>query len=148
MAEAILKALPDTSVYIPYINRGISHPVLELRERVPVLYMSAVVMEELYAGAFDAPTIRLLDRMFMTFNKLGRMITPDASDWQRAGKIVASLGQKYGFEEIFLARLLNDILIALCARKVGALLFTKNQKDYERIKEYIDLKIAPKLSNP
>ena len=143
MAEAVFKALLDTSVYIPYINQGINHPVLESVGKAPVIYMSAVVMEELYAGAFDGSTKRLLDRIFTSFQKLGRMISPDASEWQRAGKIVATLSRKYGFEQIFLARLVNDILIALCARRVGAMLFTRNRKDYLRIREYIDFKIAP-----
>jgi predicted nucleic acid-binding protein len=143
MAEAVFKALLDTSVYIPYINQGINHPVLESVEKAPVIYMSAVVMEELYAGALDGSTKRLLDRIFTSFRKLGRMVSPDASEWQRAGKIVATLSRKYGFEQIFLARLVNDILIALCARRVGAMLFTRNRKDYLRIREYIDFKIAP-----
>ena len=143
MAATAFRALLDSSVYVPYINQGVAHPVLEFGEGAPLLYMSAVVMEEFYAGAFDGFTRQLLDRLFNTFRKTKRMITPDASEWQRAGKVLAIMGQKYGFEEIFLARLLNDILIALCARKAGAMLFTKNRKDYLRIKEYIDFKIAP-----
>jgi hypothetical protein len=139
----LIKILLDTSVYIPYINQGIAHPILEFREGAPVLYMSAVVMEELYAGAFDRTTQRLLDRVYRTFNKLGRMVTPDAGDWQRAGRIIASLGQKYGFEERYLSRVLNDTLIALSSRKIGATLFTKNRKDYLRIKEFVDFAIAP-----
>jgi len=143
MAEAVFKALLDTSVYIPYINQGMTHPALEFTARTSVLYMSAVVMEELYAGAFDGSTKRLLDRIFTGFQKLGRIISPDASEWQRAGRTVVAIGQKYGFEQIFLARLVNDILIALCARRVGAMLFTRNRKDYLRIREYVDFKIAP-----
>ena len=142
MAEAVFKALLDTSVYIPYINQGIEHPILELRKKAPLLYMSAVVMEELYAGAMDRISNRLLDRIFSTFDKVDRMITPDGSDWQKAGKILAKMGKKYGFEEIHLSRLLNDILIALSARKIGATIFTRNQKDYLRIKEFVDFKIA------
>jgi hypothetical protein len=37
---------------------------------------------------------------------------------------------------------LNDILITLSARKIGATIFTKNQKDYLCIKEFVDFKIA------
>lgn len=143
MGEAVFKVLLDTSVYIPYINQGIEHPILELREKMPLFYMSVVVMEELYAGALDKASNRLLDRIFRTFDKVDRMITPDGSDWQKAGKILAKLGKKYGFEEIRLSRLLNDILIALSARKIGATIFTRNQKDYLRIKEFVDFKIAP-----
>jgi len=118
MGEPVFKVLLDTSVYIPHINQGIEHPILELREKTPLLYMSAVVMEELYAGAFDKVSNRLLDRIFRTFDTVDRMITPDGSDWQKAGKILAKLSQKYGFEELRLSRLLNDILIALSARKL------------------------------
>ncbi len=77
-------------------------------------------MEELCAGAFDKTSIRLLDRLFKTFDQLRRIVAPDYSDWQKAGKIIAQLGKKYGFEEVYLSHLLNDILIALSARRVGA----------------------------
>jgi len=142
MGEAVFKALIDTSIYIPFINRAITHPVLKFGDMTPLLYMSAVVMEELYAGAFDKTSIRVLDRLFKTFDQLGRIVTPDYSDWQQAGKIIAKLGKKYGFEEVYLSHLLNDILIALSARRVGATLFTNNQKDYSRLREYVDFKIA------
>ncbi len=142
MGEAVFKALIDTSIYIPFINRGMTHPVLKFSDRMPLLYMSAVVMEELYAGAFDKTSIRLLDRLFKTFDQLRRIVAPDYSDWQKAGKIIAKLGKKYGFEEVYLSHLLNDILIALSARRVGATLFTNNQKDYSRLKEYVDFRIA------
>jgi hypothetical protein len=75
----MFKAMLDTSVYVPYINQGMAHPVLEFGQGVPVLYMSAVVMEELYAGAFDKASQRLLDRIYTTFETLGRMVTP----WSR-----------------------------------------------------------------
>jgi predicted nucleic acid-binding protein len=82
MGEAVFKALIDTSIYIPFINRGMTHPVLKFRDRMPLLYMSTVVMEELYAGAFDKTSIRLLDRLFKTFDQLRRIVTPDSSGGQ------------------------------------------------------------------
>jgi len=141
MAGLLVKVVIDTSVYIPFINKGTSHPLLELGQGIPLFYMSAVVIEELYAGASDDTSIKLLDNLYKTFESAGRLIVPDAADWQKTGRIVAKLGSKYGFEEIFLARIANDILIALSARKIGAVVVTHNMKDFLRIKEFIDFKI-------
>ncbi len=141
MAGLLVKVVIDTSVYIPFINKGTSHPLLELGQGIPLFYMSAVVIEELYAGASDDTSIKLLDNLYKTFESAGRLIVPDAADWQKTGRIVAKLGSKYGFEEIFLARIANDILIALSARKIGAVVVTHNMKDFLRIKEFIDFQI-------
>lgn len=141
MAEPLVKVILDTSIYSPFINAGISHPILELEYGTPLLYMTAVVIEELYAGASDNTTIKLLDRLYGTFEDLGRLIAPDASDWKKTGKIIAKLGQKYGFGEKFLSRIANDVLIALSARKIGAVVVTNNMRDFLRIKEFVDFKI-------
>lgn len=141
MAEHPSKLILDTSVYIPYINEGVSHPVIDFPQGHPIFFMSAVVMEELYAGASDAATNRLLDRLFDTFLKLNRLIAPDAADWQRAGRVIAQLGRKYGFEKVFLSRLTHDVLIAISARRIGAAVVTNNLKDFIRIREYVDIKI-------
>lgn len=140
MAESPVKVILDTSIYIPFINKGRSHPVFELKSGKPLFYMSAVVVEELYAGAFDNITIGIIDRIYDTFTDLGRLIAPEATDWQKTGKIISKLGQKYGFEDVFLSRITNDVLIALSARRIGAILITNNIKDFLRIKEFIDFK--------
>jgi len=141
MAEQPSKLILDTSIYIPFINDGVAHPIIDFPQGHPIFFMSAVVMEELYAGASDAATIRLLDRLFDTFAKLTRMVAPDALDWQKAGRIIAQLGRKYGFEEAFLSRITHDVLIALSARRIGASIVTNNLKDFLRIQEYVDVRI-------
>ncbi len=75
------------------------------------------------------------------FSQMGRLIVPDAADWQKTGKVVARLGGKYGFEEMFLSKITHDILIAATARKTGAAVVTYNLKDFLRIQEYMDFKI-------
>jgi predicted nucleic acid-binding protein len=141
MAEHPVKLVLDTSIYIPFINQGIAHPLIEVHQGRSLIYMSAVVMEELYAGALDGSSVKLLDKMHDSFSSVGRLIVPDAMDWQRTGKIVAQLGNKYGFEKMFLSRLTNDILTAATARKIGAVMVTNNQKDFLRLQEYINFKI-------
>jgi predicted nucleic acid-binding protein len=139
--EFPFKVVPDTSVLIPFINQGISHPGIETTRQSPLFYMSAVVFEELYAGAVDAATIKLLDKMYDTFDKLGRLIVPSASDWQKAGKLLAKMGKKYGFEMKFRARIQNDVLIALDARSIGASVITNNIHDFRKIREFLDFKL-------
>lgn len=141
MAEHPVKLVLDTSIYIPFINQGIAHPTIEIHQGSPLIYMCAVVMEELYAGALDVSSVKLLDKMHDTFSSMGRLIIPDKADWQKTGKVVAQLGKKYGFEKMFLIRITNDILIATTVRKIGAFVVTNNQKDFIRIQEYIDFKI-------
>ncbi|NWF75979.1 MAG: type II toxin-antitoxin system VapC family toxin [Nitrospirae bacterium] len=140
MVDYLTKVIIDTSIYIPFINSGIAHPVLNL-EYKPLFYMSAVVVEELYAGAFDNKSIKCLDRMYETFEDIGRIVVPEASDWQKTGKVITKLGQKYVFEEKFLLKITNDVLIALSARRIGAVVVTSNVKNFLRIKEFIDFKM-------
>ena len=141
MAEHPVKLVLDTSIYIPFINQGIAHPTIEIRQGRSLIYMCAVVMEELYAGALDVSSVKLLDKMHDTFSSMGRLIIPDETDWQKTGKVIAQLGKKYGFEKMFLSRITNDILIATTVRKIGALVVTNNKKDFLKIQEYIDFKI-------
>lgn len=141
MAEYPFKVICDTSIYIPFINQGIAHPAIFDESATPVLYMSAVVLSELYAGARESQSIKLLDKLHHTFQNVGRLIVPNGSDWRQTGGIIAKLKKKYGFETKYLARIQNDILIACSARKIGAFIVTQNEEDFQRIKEFIDFRI-------
>lgn len=141
MADARIRAILDTSVLIPFINQGIAHPVLNIDIGKPLLHLSAVVAAELYAGAFDGHTIKLLDKLYKTFHDVNRIIIPSLSDWQTAGKVIAKLGGKYGYEDKFLAKIQNDVLITLSARQIGAFVITNNSKDFLRIKEFVNFNL-------
>lgn len=141
MADARIRAILDTSVLIPFINQGIAHPVLDIDIGKPLLHLSAVVVAELYAGAFDGHTIKLLDKLYKTFHDVNRIISPSSSDWQTAGKVMAKLGGKYGYEDRFLSKILNDVLIALSARQIGAFVISNNTKDFLRIKEFVNFNL-------
>jgi len=138
--EYPFKALCDTSVYIPFINKGIIHPIFAESTR-PVLYMSMVVLAELYAGSHDANSIKLVDRLYNTFLGVGRLIVPNDEDWRKTGMVMAKLGQKYGFEAKYISKIQNDVLIACSARRIGAFVVTQNKIDFQRIKEFIDFRI-------
>ena len=99
------------------------------------LWLSAVVLEELYAGAtaaaFDA--VKALEREFKEEHKL---LVPEADDWAETGKVLARLAAKYDYEEIGRGRLTNDALIATSAGRSGILILTTNARDFRRLAEF------------
>jgi tRNA(fMet)-specific endonuclease VapC len=134
MAASPVKALLDTSVYLSFLRKdGEIHDLTFLR-RPTLLYLSSVVFAELYAGARDRATVRLLERLYRTFDRLNRVIAPNQQVWLEAAHVLQRFGTRHGFEARGLARLSHDILIALTARKIGAIVFTQSREDFERIR--------------
>lgn len=131
----------DTSVYIDAMRRG-DTTVLQTRNVIYAspLWLSAVVLEELYAGATNAPLRKLLEKTERDFAKANRLLTPTQSDWTRTGHLLAKFGTKYGFDQIGRARMTNDVLIALSAARLGLLLVTRNPRDFARIQEFCTIK--------
>ncbi len=69
------------------------------------------------------------------------MIAPDKQVWFEAAQVLQQLGLRDGFEATGLARLTHDVLIALTGRKIGAVVFTLNRRDFERIREFRDFQL-------
>ena len=134
MADSPAKAILDTSIYLSFLRKGTDIQDLGFLLRPTLLYMSSVVFVELYAGARDRLSLQRLNRLYQTFDGLGRLISPDNEVWYRAARVLQQFGARHGFEEIGLARLTHDILIAMTARKIGATVFTRNGRDFERIR--------------
>jgi len=96
------------------------------------------VLEELYAGA-DAAGARLIGKLERDFERARRVLVPNLSDWTQAGRILAKVGAKYGFERIGQGRLTNDALIAASAARCGIEVITGNARDFARIAEFCPL---------
>ena len=141
MTASPAKAILHTSVYLSFLRRDGKLHDLGFLTRPTLLYMSSVVFAELYAGARDRTTIRLLEKLYRTFDRLGRVIAPDKQVWFQAGQVLRQMGVRHGFEARGLARLTHDILIALTARKIGAVVFTQNRRDFERIRALRDFQL-------
>ena len=131
--------LYDTSVYITSLRRG-DVQILQTRNVAhgSPLWLSAVVLEELYAGA-DAAGRKQLNQLERDFDKVGRLLVPLLSDWTKTGDVLAQIAAKYGYEQIGRARMTNDALIGTSAARQGLTLLTVNERDFARIAEFCPL---------
>ena len=132
----------DTSVYIAALRQS-DAAVLGLRralrtddQQTRPLWLSIVVLEELYVGATDAKMRRDLQRMEREFDKIGRLLLPGRRDWTSAGQVLSKIGQKYGFNLVGKARLTNDAVIAMSVASHGFTIQTKNPGDFHLIAEF------------
>ena len=134
-----MPVLFDSSIYITALRVGRDATLLLQRwARESPLWLSSVVLEELYAGAntADYPVLEKLDR---DFEKARRVLIPNLSDWTHAGRVLGRLARKYGYERIGQARLTNDALIATSAARTGITVLTTNQRDFARLAEFCPL---------
>ncbi len=134
-----MPVLFDSSAYIDALRQGGEGSLaFERWARQTPLWLSAVVLEELYAGA-SAQDQRIVEKLERDFERAGRILVPNLSDWTAAGRILAKVGQKYGYERIGRARLTNDALIAASATRAGITVLTANARDFARLAEFCPL---------
>ena len=85
---------------------------------------------------FGAAERRVLQRLERDFERIRRVVVPNLTDWSQAGRALARLAGRYGYEEIGKARLTNDALIAVSAGRVGITVLTANERDFRRLAEF------------
>jgi len=129
-------ALFDSSVYIAGIRRG-DGAILAQRRLAPgtLLWLSSVVLEELYAGAVGHMRDSV-ERLERDFERAKRILVPNLGDWTQTGRVLARLAAKYDYEKIGQGRLTNDALIAMSAARIGARVLTMNERDFRKLAEF------------
>ena len=130
------KAIPDTSFLIEHFRRGTVHDIFLNLNRLYHITFSSVVLMELYSGAYDPKERKLLDQIRNNFN----VVTVTERQWYSAGDVMLRLRKGRKTDPIRIKGLLADILIALSARDIGAVLITRNEKDFKLIREVLDYK--------
>lgn len=131
-----MPSLFDTSIYVDAFRRGenrTSRPMIEDLESP--LWLSAVVLEELYAGATESDCVAVVE-LERSFNRIGKILVPTVDDWTEAGKVLHRLAAQYDYEKIVRGRLTNDALIAMGAARLGILIITRNARDFRRLAEF------------
>jgi predicted nucleic acid-binding protein len=129
-------ALFDSSIYIAALRRR-DDAALALRRLATdgPLWLSAVVLEELYAGAADRDR-KVVERLERDFARAKRTLVPNLTDWAEVGRVLARLAAKYHYERIGQGRLTNDALIAMSAGRLGIRVITANERDFSRLAEF------------
>lgn len=121
----------DTNIYIDWLNAGRHEDVVFQRDAIK--HLSAVVLMELRAGACSSADRRLVRRVESAFEKAGRILAPSRSVFAEAGDALRRL-QERGFHIEASHSIVNDVLIALSARSIGATVVTQNERDFRAIR--------------
>ncbi|MGH7369713.1 MAG: type II toxin-antitoxin system VapC family toxin [Candidatus Methylomirabilaceae bacterium] len=131
------KVIFDTNVYVEAIRGGPDAQAYQLLlSVVPRTYLSAVVVQELLTGALDIIGQRLVERFAHQAERTGRIILPTYANWKEAGRVLARMSRREPALRTRVPRLVNDVLLALSARQIGATLYTFNRRDFITISRY------------
>ena len=128
----------DTSVYVAVLRDEAF--AREFRPRylrdIPRTHFSSIVAQELLAGARTPRHERQAGALYEPFERARRIVTPSHRVWKEAGTL-AALARKQPRLRSKLARgFLNDVLIALSARGIGASVVTRNGEDFRLIQRF------------
>ena len=131
------KFLLDTNLFVQGFRDPQANATLQRFHQLfaPFEYLSAVVAQELRAGARSHNHRRLLERHVLSlYRRRGRLVTPSAHAWEDSGDVLAELGRREGLDLGRLSKAFgNDVLLALSCREAGIVLVTDNARDFERI---------------
>lgn len=134
-----MKTVLDTNVVIGFLRNRARKDAFESRTVRPQLYMSSVVVMELYAGCRTKRHTSHLDAFLEPFEKAKRLITPDHGSFREAGRVLEKLGVA-GLTSPELRQITNDVLIAVSALRAGAVVLTSNVADFSRIASQVPVR--------
>jgi predicted nucleic acid-binding protein len=122
----------DTSVYVGAMRAGPTSEIARLvRSHFGRTHLASVVAAELQAGAITPEARRAVAAVVGTARRVGRLLTPTFAVWLRAGSVMATMRLREPRHASRLPRIWNDLLIALSAHEIGAVVFTANRDDFE-----------------
>ncbi|MGH8068268.1 MAG: type II toxin-antitoxin system VapC family toxin [Candidatus Entotheonellia bacterium] len=88
------KIIFDTNVDIAAIRLGPTADIYQrLLSTIPRMYLSAVVVQELYAGTLDALDERLVAAFVSQTERTWRVVIPAYRDWKETGRILGRINQ-------------------------------------------------------
>jgi predicted nucleic acid-binding protein len=127
--------LLDTNVFIDYLRADLYAEWIFGGVSNIIRFLSSIVLLELRIGADTARRQRAVDRVQAAF-PTSRRIAPLPPLFDHAGRLFRTLhGEGSGLDD----RLepVNDLLIALTARQIGATILTSNLDDFRRIARHL-----------
>ena len=135
-----MKFALDTNIFIDAFRDPTTEDALLsfLEHALPFTFMSAVVMQELAAGARTGEQARELERsVFKPFARRGRVFEPTTAAFVGSGRLLAAVARREGWEAIYdNPSLLNDALLASSCRERGITLITQDG-DFDRFLPFL-----------
>jgi predicted nucleic acid-binding protein len=131
----------DTSIWIAYKPTNLPKNLI----------MSAVVLQELAAGAADRTILKALEASRKQYEKENKLLVPTGEDYFRAGKILNSFlhnlktesgGKTPRLQPNRIQKMFRDTLIAVSVHRIHALLVTSNVRDFEAIQRYCKIRVT------
>jgi predicted nucleic acid-binding protein len=141
VTRAARKFVLDTNLFIDAFRDPVANQALQDFHRAfaPFEHLSVIVAQELRAGVQRPRDRKALERnVLRLFERAGRTITPSADAWHRSGDLLAEVAKQDGLEIARLSKAFaNDVLLALSCREAGAILVTDNERDFKRIRRFV-----------
>ena len=134
------KIIYDTSVYIKVLR---SKPFAEtFRSRyeidLPFTFFNSVVVEELLAGATDSLRRATVEGLYRPYERSRRVVTPAYGVWKETGRLLGMMrSQRVDQKDRLTGNFVNDLLIAISAKSIGAKVVTLNADDFTLIRKYV-----------
>ncbi len=125
------KVVLDTNVLIDFLRAGMHTEWVLGGHGTVVRFISAIALLELRLGADTPKRKKAVDRIQQAF-RAGRALGLTPSTLDHAGRLFRAM---YGNASGLSDRLgpMNDVLIALTAREIGATVITSNVLEFRRI---------------
>ncbi len=138
-----MKYLLDTNVYLEAVRSEESRARFRRAffPLLPATFLSAVVAYELNVDARDRRTRGLIRDFIRPMERTGRIVSPGFEDWVEASEILTAIDERDKSWRSKLPTLLNDVLIALSARRIGATLLTYNREYFRLIHRHRDFSL-------
>lgn len=131
-------ALLDTNVYIDFWEKGLHAQVLSGIHTAFVVRHSAVVLSELRRGARTQQARRTVESLFRLAAEIWE---PSPGDWWEVGKLVRDVGDQQNWDRHKRREFQNDALLALTARRKGALVVTSNRVDFQLLERRVGVRV-------
>ena len=135
-----MKYALDTNIFIDgFRNEDAQAEVFAFFTRaLPFTYLSAVVMQELAAGARSPQAAREVQHgVFEPFERRRRVFAPSNAAFAESGRVLAALAAHEGWQLLDgKPSLLNDALVAVSCREQGIMLITKDG-DFKRLSPFV-----------
>lgn len=131
-----MKYALDTNIFIDgFRNDAAQEEVFAFLNRgLPFTYLSAVVIQELAAGARTPQAARDVQQgVFEPFERRRRVFAPSSAAFAQSGRILAALAAREGWQLLEeKPSIANDALLAVSCRERGITLITKDG-DFRRL---------------